>query len=318
MDIIRGASAAGRDPAGPRSPTASRKPKVFIGSSKEGRRVAEYVQLDMGDDVEATLWSQGVFGLSASAMESLEQATRDNEFAILVITADDPGEKRGRPGMTPRDNVVLELGLFIGALGRKRTFVVCQKDPRLEIPSDLAGITVAFFSAREDNNWEAALGPICTRLKTEIRKVLKAASEPPGACASPSRAAIAPVAPGSAPEPAALGSGGRPVRPLVARRRRRRSLGTALAAGPTRAHHIVNISVTGALLETESEIQQGQTLDLELLLENGTTARVTAEVVRIQYPEWGLVGGIGVRFKEYTGPAMEVIERYVEQDPSSS
>jgi hypothetical protein len=41
-------------------------PSVFIGSSSEGKEVAEYIQLALEEYCEITLWSQGVFGLSVS------------------------------------------------------------------------------------------------------------------------------------------------------------------------------------------------------------------------------------------------------------
>ena len=41
----------------------------------------------------------------------------------------------------PRDNVVFELGLFMGALSRSRTFVCVPAGEALKIPSDLKGMT---------------------------------------------------------------------------------------------------------------------------------------------------------------------------------
>jgi predicted nucleotide-binding protein len=46
------------------------------------------------------------------------------DFAILVLTPDDLTQSRGKQQPSPRDNVVFELGLFIGALGRDRVFMV--------------------------------------------------------------------------------------------------------------------------------------------------------------------------------------------------
>ena len=65
----------------------------------------------------------------------------------------------------PRDNLLFELGLFTGALGRARTFMVYCRDDKLHLPSDLAGVTAATYPAREDDNLEAALGPVCIRIK---------------------------------------------------------------------------------------------------------------------------------------------------------
>jgi hypothetical protein len=100
----------------------------------------------------------------------------------------------------------------------------------------------------------------------------------------------------------------------VARRRRRRSLGIA-QTGPLHGHKIVDISVSGALLETTGEIAVGTPIDLDLYLDGGVAARVAARVVRLQQPAWGRVGGIGVEFTEYQEGSRAAIERYVRTGP---
>src|SRR4051794_30612749 len=102
---------------------------MFIGSSAEGLRVAQELQAELEHDVEATVWSQGVFGLSGGTLETLEARSHEFDFAVLVLSPDDLISKRETSGHVPRDNVVFEAGLFMGALGRRRTFLVaCQDD----------------------------------------------------------------------------------------------------------------------------------------------------------------------------------------------
>jgi len=143
--------------------------KVFIGSSSEGLAIAEYLQAGLDPEVECTIWSQGVFGLSRGTLENLVTATGMYDYAVLVLTPDDLTTVRGKTQNSPRDNVLFELGLFMGALGRERTFIVHCRDTQLELPSDLAGVSVATFGTRNDNNFRAALGPICTTLKEAIK-----------------------------------------------------------------------------------------------------------------------------------------------------
>jgi predicted nucleotide-binding protein with TIR-like domain len=142
------------------------KPAMFIGSSVEGKRIAEAIQVALEYDVDTTVWHQGVFGLSGGTLESLVTAIHDYDFATLVLTADDLLEKRHVSGRGPRDNVLFELGLFMGALGRSRTFIVHSRTTPPMLPSDLAGVTAATFEDR--TNVEAALGPACTRIKRAI------------------------------------------------------------------------------------------------------------------------------------------------------
>jgi predicted nucleotide-binding protein len=146
------------------------RPRLFIGSSSEGLRPAEALQANLDRDAECTIWSQGVFGLSNASIESLERQLRSSQFAVLVLTADDATESRGEKRHSPRDNVIFELGLFMGALGRARTFIVKPRSQDLKMPSDLAGIGAADYDdSRSDGNLRAALGAAATDIKEAIR-----------------------------------------------------------------------------------------------------------------------------------------------------
>jgi hypothetical protein len=146
-------------------------PSMFIGSSGEGHKVAEHIQLLLERDCEAEIWSQGVFGLSQGTLESLILALGRFDFAVLVLTADDLVESRGEKRHAARDNVIFELGLFIGALGRERTFMVYDRTAPPKLPSDLHGITAAEYAPHSRGNLQAALGPACTRIKNEVSRL---------------------------------------------------------------------------------------------------------------------------------------------------
>lgn len=65
----------------------------------------------------------------------------DVHFAVVLLTADDEGRARAEPGelrLRARQNVVLELGYFLGKLGRSR--VCALYDQGVEIPSDYQGV----------------------------------------------------------------------------------------------------------------------------------------------------------------------------------
>lgn len=61
-------------------------------------------------------------------------------YAVVLLTADDLGGSKGSPTQKPRarQNVILELGYFIGALGRGK--VCALRAEGVEVPSDLAGV----------------------------------------------------------------------------------------------------------------------------------------------------------------------------------
>ena len=105
-------------------------PRVFIASSSEGLKVVDEIrrQLTESLDEEAEICSwPDQFSLSATYMESLEKLLDTSHFAVLVLTPDDFVTSRDVETMAPRDNVVFELGLFIGAA---RSLAMLSRPPR--------------------------------------------------------------------------------------------------------------------------------------------------------------------------------------------
>ncbi|WP_437614506.1 TIR domain-containing protein [Sorangium sp. So ce834] len=152
----------------PQEARPTHKPRIFIGSSVEGLNIADHIQLGLEHYAECTIWHQGVFGLSDGTLDSLIKAVKNFEFAVLVLTPDDLVHKRGTAKNSPRDNVLFELGLFMGALGRERTYIVYCRDEKPDLPTDLAGVTPATFAKRSDGNLQAALGSVCTQIRLAI------------------------------------------------------------------------------------------------------------------------------------------------------
>ena len=106
------------------------QPKVFIASSSEGLEVATNLRTLLHDVLRdhAVLmpWTRA-FDLSAVYIESLEKAAEEADFAVVVVTPDDITINRNKKKAVPRDNVVFELGLFMGCLGRERCFIVNEE-----------------------------------------------------------------------------------------------------------------------------------------------------------------------------------------------
>jgi hypothetical protein len=146
-------------------------PRVFIGSSTEGLRVAKTIQLLLDHTCEVSIWSQGVFGLGEGSLEALVNSLDLFDFAILVLTPDDLVETRGNVRQAPRDNVLLELGLFIGFLGRDRSFAVYERSANLHLPTDLAGVTMATYKLHESGNLRSSLGAATTLIEEVIDRL---------------------------------------------------------------------------------------------------------------------------------------------------
>lgn len=119
-------------------------PRVFIGSSTESLRIAAAFAAKLTDVAETKLWSN-VFRLGETTIEALLRELRCADYAVLIATRDDLSKSRGKSLPAPRDNIIFETGLFMGAIGRSRTFLLCDVSLKLKLPSDLAGITYATF-----------------------------------------------------------------------------------------------------------------------------------------------------------------------------
>ena len=121
------------------------KPRVLIGSSPEGLKIAEALFSCLSRDTQPTLWTHQLFLPGQYPLEVLEKQLKRNSFAVLVASPDDELLKRGMSAPAMRDNLLLEFGLFAGALGRRRAFFMCPSSPIIELPSDLFGIVMATY-----------------------------------------------------------------------------------------------------------------------------------------------------------------------------
>ncbi len=85
------------------------------------------------------------------------EAHSDVGFAVVLLTPDDEGRAKGKPleSLKPRarQNVLLELGYFIGRLGRGR--VCALRRGEVEIPSDFAGMVWVPMDSSE--GWKISL-----------------------------------------------------------------------------------------------------------------------------------------------------------------
>jgi predicted nucleotide-binding protein len=147
-----------------------KRPRVFIGSSTEGLQIANKLQELLRDDVAGEVWNQGtVFGLGGATLEELEQAVHQYDFGIFVFTPDDQISSRGESKPVARDNVIFELGLFIGKLTRRRSFVIHPSKKAIALPSDLSGITTASYDP-ENSILASSLGPVCQKIREAIER----------------------------------------------------------------------------------------------------------------------------------------------------
>lgn len=144
-------------------------PIMFVGSSKEGLGIARAIQLGLAhDNVIVRLWTDQVFGASETSIESLERDIGEADFGVLVLTADDRIVSRTEKQDAPRDNVIFELGLLMGSVGRSRTYFVIPRGKEIKIPSDLFGMSPLTYVPAEGRELAARIAPVCTAIRAKL------------------------------------------------------------------------------------------------------------------------------------------------------
>jgi predicted nucleotide-binding protein len=128
------------------------------------------VQDNLEHDVSAAVWTQGIFRLSRTPIDSLIEALTLSDFAVFVVAPNDKLVSRDVEYSSARDNVVFEMGLFVGRLGLRRTFLIAPRGIDLHLPSDLEGVAQATYQPeRVLDNPVSALGAATNQIRRAIR-----------------------------------------------------------------------------------------------------------------------------------------------------
>jgi hypothetical protein len=116
------------------------KPRIFLGSSGKQAKLLQAITRGLEHVAEVEPWTT-TFNPGRSTLDRLVELSQEVDFAAFVFAQDDwtstDASESGQA--SPRDNVVFEAGLFGGALGIRRTFILHANDSKL--PSDLLGLT---------------------------------------------------------------------------------------------------------------------------------------------------------------------------------
>jgi hypothetical protein len=122
------------------------KPRIFLGSSGKQAELLEAISRGLEEVADAELWMT-TFNPGRSTLDRLVELSQEVDFAAFVFAQDDwtttDASQSGEA--SPRDNVVFEAGLFGGALGIRRTFILHASNSKL--PTDLLGLTSIRYDA---------------------------------------------------------------------------------------------------------------------------------------------------------------------------
>src|SRR4249920_1599534 len=122
------------------------KPRIFLGSSGKQAKLLQAITRGLKDIADVEPWTT-TFNPGRSTLDRLVELSQQVDFAAFVFAQDDWTATDASDAATglvsPRDNVVFEAGLFGGALGMRRTFILHAKGSKL--PTDLLGMTAVRY-----------------------------------------------------------------------------------------------------------------------------------------------------------------------------
>lgn len=144
------------------------KIKIFLASSDKSFPVAEALREKLSEPfLEIITWKKlGVFKLSEHTMASLEKIVNECDFGIFILGPDDLLIKNFKVFDITRDNVIFELGLFFGKVGRKRSYMLRPYNVKIKEPSDLKGITWASYEIKDSKVYDFT--DACSKIKDAI------------------------------------------------------------------------------------------------------------------------------------------------------
>ena len=134
----------------------------------------------LSKNLDVRVWDDDTFQLGDHPLESLGRQMLLSDFALLIVHPDDKIVEKGKDDTyTTRDNVLFELGLFIGALGKKRGFFLAvndhtgKKEKKVKIPTDLVGIIRMQVNLVSKKTFDKSLQKQCKLLLTAVDRAQK-------------------------------------------------------------------------------------------------------------------------------------------------
>ncbi|OEZ54227.1 TIR domain-containing protein [Duganella sp. HH105] len=144
-----------------RSTDMSEKPKVFIVHGRDNSAKSEVARFIERIGLEAIILHEQA-NAGRTLITKFQDVAQDVAFAIVLMTPDDEGALKGNsPNPRARQNVVFELGFFLGKMPAGHVCALV-KEP-IEKPSDFDG--VAYIELDDHEGWKTRLARELTAAK---------------------------------------------------------------------------------------------------------------------------------------------------------
>lgn len=129
------------DPMTPDTLSLSRKIFIVHGHNEEMKQAVART-IGMLDLEPIILHEQPNEG--KTIIEKFEKHSQELSFTIILLSPDDKGctvdSFPGNAKFRARQNVILEMGYFVGKFGRERVFVLHNESKDFDLPSDITGV----------------------------------------------------------------------------------------------------------------------------------------------------------------------------------
>jgi predicted nucleotide-binding protein len=129
------------------------KKKVFVVYGHDEIARTQLEALLRRWDLEPVILDQKASG-GQTIIEKLEEYSTDVGYAVILATPDDIGHDKEETSpiekFRVRQNVVLELGMFLAKLGRKKVAILLKEEENFEKPSDIQGLIYIPFQKKVD------------------------------------------------------------------------------------------------------------------------------------------------------------------------
>lgn len=144
--------------------------RVLIFSSNEGKPIAEAVKTCIDrfsrGKIKATVWHRTNW--TGWHLDNVLGLIRQFPFVVLILSPDDKIVNRNKVLFSPRDNLLMELGLALATNEHERTFVLCSG--KIKLPTNISGWTVWFYKENSDGNHKESVKEAVREIITQIDK----------------------------------------------------------------------------------------------------------------------------------------------------
>lgn len=150
--------------------------KVFVASAREDLPVVRAVEYHLEQFATCDAWDLLQQKASQTVIHVLQPACRECPFGVFILSPRDRVRVRGKWLWKPRDNALLELGMWLGRHKVTNVFILVprSKASTTLLPSDLDGLIVLEYDDRRpDRNWKAATATACADIRERIEPPLE-------------------------------------------------------------------------------------------------------------------------------------------------